>query len=411
MNKKLLTGLVSTAVVGAFWACGDGNINALSQEDESIMSTYVPGSTYLVEVRDNAMADCKNDQGCYLKYMGYFEGTDEAPASSSSESTNLPGLSSSSGFFPSNSSAVIIGKRSSSSVGGGSEPEESSSSVALSSKDLGTCAPSASPIDKGGKVRWEFKSNSANADYTPIDFAKAKFVWNYGGLTDDGSAAGTKSGYVTYTQSGQATASVTVTMADGVSSQVTCSPLQVNGAAITKCACTPDVESPDVAGGPVTVTWTVSGCVTDANIEGYEWTKATGAGEIATAVVETKGDEVVPTVTVSNDDNTKQSFTCTGVKAIDGSAPDYAIMHPNDTTEVIKPGKTSITMGGGTNLMGCQIHCKQASGAAVTVTWGSTQTKCASNCYHFDVNATNASCSGVQTFETTAEVVCGANWW
>ena len=325
MNKKLLTGLVSTAVVGAFWACGDGNINALSQEDESIMSTYVPGSTYLVEVRDNAMADCKNDQGCYLKYMGYFEGTDEAPASSSSESTNLPGLSSSSGFFPSNSSAVIIGKRSSSSVGGGSEPEESSSSVALSSKDLGSCAPSASPIDKGGKVKWEFKANPDNADYTPIDFAKAKFVWNYGGLTDDGSAAGTKSGYVTYNSFGPATASVTVTMADGVSSQVTCSPVQVNGAKIS-CTCTTDIKSPYDYTAGATVSWTAT-CTSDAEITGYVWTGAEGTSEIGSYTF-TDATTVTPSVTVTNAETTSQKVECTPIKGTNG--PENEISAPYD---------------------------------------------------------------------------------
>ena len=409
MNKKLFSGLALMSVAAtAFWACGEGNINGKDLNDDIAMAS---NEQDLQTLKDNAIEDCRNTPDCYLKYQGYLEGTD-VPSSvdNPTSSASLTPQSSNSLIIPGLSSSIKIA-RSSSSINIIDNPVESSSGVApITDDSFGSCAPAKTPINKGTSVQWKFTANSKYPGFDALKIAKATYTWSFAAdAVDDGTGKGTMSGNITYPNSGATTASVTV-LYDGTPITVACDPLQVNGAAITGCTCEPDATEPDVAGGPVNVTWTVSGCVsTGATVTGYTWTGATGTGETAVAPVSAKGDEVTPVVAVSNDDNTVQEFTCTSVKAIDSSAPDYAIEAPNDEV-TIAAGKTTITMGG-SNPQGCQIYCKQAEGSAVTVTLGGTETSCTSGCYHFNVTATTANCSGVQAFETTAAVTCGANWW
>jgi hypothetical protein len=129
----------------------------------------------------------------------------------------------------------------------------------------------------------------------------------------------------TYTTSGSKTASLVV---DGFAA--TCSPLQVNGAAITG-TCTADKTTADAFKSEV-VTWTVAATSTGATITGYTWTGATGTTETATltAAADAVGTTVTPTVSVTNDDNTVQEITCTGVKVIDSSAPEYELTISGD---------------------------------------------------------------------------------
>lgn len=411
MNKKLLSGLALVSVAAAgFWACGEGNINGKDLNDDIAMAS---NDQDLQTLKDNALDECRMTPDCYAKYQGYLEGT-EVPTSVDNPVPDVNSSNSNGGgnsyTMPNVSSSIKIA-RSSSSINIIDNPVESSSGAApITDDSFGTCAPLKNPINKGEKVQWQFKANSKYPGFDALKIAKATYTWSFAaGAVDDGTGKGTTSGNITYANSGATTASVTV-LYDGTPISVACDPLQVNGAAITGCTCEPDATEPDVAGGPVNVTWTVSGCVsTGATVTGYTWTGATGTGETAVAPVSAKGDEVTPVVAVSNDDNTVQEFTCTSVKAIDSSAPDYAIEAPNDEV-TIAAGKTTITMGG-SNPQGCQIYCKQAEGSAVTVTLGGTETSCTSGCYHFNVTATTANCSGVQAFETTAAVTCGANWW
>lgn len=413
MNKKLFSGLALMSVAAtAFWACGEGNINGKDLNDDIAMAS---NEQDLQTLKDNAIEDCRITPDCYLKYQGYLEGTD-VPTSvdNPTSSASLTPQSSNSLIIPGLSSSIKIA-RSSSSINIIDDPGESSSSGAapITDDSFGSCVPLKNPINKGEKVQWQFKANSKYPGFDALKIAKATYTWSFAAdAMDDGSGKGTTSGNITYPNSGATTASVTV-LYDGTPITVACDPLQVNGAAITGCTCEPDATQPDVAGGPVNVTWTVSSCVsTGATVTGYSWTGATGTGETAVAPVSAKGDEVTPVVAVSNDDNTVQEFTCTGVKAIDSSAPDYAIEKAND--EVTLPGAGSYTISmGGSSPAGCQIWCKSDTGDSWSASVnGGTAT---AGTYHAAIANTQASdCGGSMSLTITgasSAITCGANWW
>ena len=327
----------------AFWACGEGNINGKDLNDDIAMAS---NEQDLQTLKDNAIEDCRNTPDCYLKYQGYLEGTD-VPSSvdNPTSSASLTPQSSNSLIIPGLSSSIKIA-RSSSSINIIDNPVESSSGAApITDDSFGTCAPLKNPINKGEKVQWQFKANSKYPGFDALKIAKATYTWTFAAdAVDDLSGKGTMSGNITYPNSGATTASVTV-LYDGTPITVACDPLQVNGAAITGCTCEPDVAIPDVANGPVTVTWSVSKCATvDATITGYEWTGATGTGESATAAFSEKDQEITPTVVVSNDDNTKQSFTCSAVKAIDASKPDYEFTDQGNTNAIPFVGNVDATV-------------------------------------------------------------------
>ena len=328
----------------AFWACGEGNINGKDLNDDIAMAS---NEQDLQTLKDNAIEDCRITPDCYLKYQGYLEGTD-VPTSvdNPTSSASLTPQSSNSLIIPGLSSSIKIA-RSSSSINIIDDPGESSSSgpAPITDDKFGTCAPAKNPINKGTSVQWKFTANSKYPGFDALKIAKATYTWTFAAdAVDDLSGKGTTSGNITYPNSGATTASVTV-LYDGTPITVACDPLQVNGAEITGCTCEPDVAIPDVANGPVSVTWSVSKCATvGATITGYEWTGATGTGESATAAFSEKDQEITPTVVVSNDDNTKQSFTCSAVKAIDASKPDYEFTDQGNTNAIPFVGNVDATV-------------------------------------------------------------------
>lgn len=412
MNKKLLSGLALMSVAAtAFWACGEGNINGKDLNDDIAMAS---NEQDLQTLKDNAIEDCRITPDCYLKYQGYLEGTD-VPSSvdNPTSSASLTPQSSNSLIIPGMSSSIKIA-RSSSSINIIDDPGVSSSSgpAPITDDTFGTCAAAKNPINKNTSVQWKFTANSKYPGFDALKIAKATYTWSFAAdAVDDGTGKGTMSGNITYPNSGATTASVTV-LYDGTPITVACDPLQVNGAEITGCTCVPDVTEPDVAGGPVNVTWTVSSCVSaGATVTGYTWTGATGTGETAVAPVSAKGDEVTPVVAVSNDDNTVQEFTCTGVKAIDSSAPDYAIEKAND--EVTLPGAGSYTISmGGSSPAGCQIWCKSDGGESWSASVnGGVAT---AGTYHATLATKESDCSGAMSLTITgasSAIKCGANWW
>lgn len=345
MNKKLFSGLALMSVAAtAFWACGEGNINGKDLNDDIAMAS---NEQDLQTLKDNAIEDCRITPDCYLKYQGYLEGTD-VPSSvdNPTSSASLTPQSSNSLIIPGLSSSIKIA-RSSSSINIIDDPGESSSSgpAPITDDTFGTCAAAKNPINKKTPVQWKFTANSKYPGFDALKIAKATYTWSFAAdAVDDLSGKGTMSGNITYPNSGATTASVTV-LYDGTPITVACDPLQVNGAEITGCTCEPDVAIPDVANGPVTVTWSVSKCATvGATITGYEWTGATGTGESATAAFSEKDQEITPTVVVSNDDNTKQSFTCSAVKAIDASKPDYEFTDQGNTNAIPFVGNVDATV-------------------------------------------------------------------
>ncbi len=295
--------------------------------------------------------------------------TEESSSESakSSSSSGKAASSSSSGKAASSSSV----KTSSSS---GKSESSSSSKVASSSSAVaapfGTCNAYPSVAELGASVTWGFEwaepKPAANV------MLSATFAWSFEGGSP---AVGEKRTATTsYATSGVKTASVTVN-AGGTTQTVTCSPVNVNGAAITGCKCIGTNLTPDVSHGEQ-ASWTISGCTSAANITSYTWTGATanGSGLNATAPVSAKGDVVTGvSVVVENDDNTKLTVTCEDAKAIDVSSPDYLIT--SSTDEVALPAGTSTVVMNlpedwhGSTEGNCTFSCNftSASGSGTVV--------------------------------------------
>ena len=332
MNKKLLAGVSLAAIAAAsFWACGEGNINQMSGEDEVMLRLYAldPAtggpSSELVTLKNDAMASCKEDPGCYVQYQGYLNGDEPVDEPDPIEDPNQGQQQQNQNQNPSSSASrdpfVIVDKpTSSATIIDNPDPVSSSSVEIISDSEIGTCAPEKSTINKGESVKWKFKANSNFVGFDAVEIAKADYVWTTTGGVDDGTQKTTSSGNITYAQSGQFAGSVSVTY-KGANYPVTCSPLQVNGFPIT-CKCT-------AAGGDITddagvATWTAA-CTSQANITGYTWDGVDlGADAVSYQhLFEKKGELYTPKLSVANDDNTVQIVECPEVKATDASLPDY----------------------------------------------------------------------------------------
>lgn len=337
MSKKLFSGFgLMAATAAAFWACGDGNINGKDFNDDIKAAS---NEQDLQALKNNAVDECRITPDCYVKYQGYLEGTDAAPASVDNP---VPEISSSStegtSFTIPNVSSSIKIARSSSSVTINDGPDESSSSVAaISNDDFGTCGPAKSPINKGESVQWKFTANTKYPDYDFAEIAHAYYAWTFApGVADDASK---KTPTVSYTASGPATASVVVTYM-GTPINVPCEPLQVNGAPIT-CTCETAAISPYdfTSASGATVKWTATCSSAGANIIGYQWSGAEGTSEIGsyTFVEETT---VAPKVTVSNDDNSVQEFECPAIKGTNGPENEFDLATATDEQKALKQGVT-----------------------------------------------------------------------
>lgn len=333
MQKKWLIGLVAAgSLMGlGFMACGSGTIESPDDMDETMIQTYLEG--HAKEIAEEAL-DAYNECGELCATPSSESKPAPEPVSSAAPSSSTSGgiigsSSSIGGVIVSSSSAVVI-----------PTPTSSSSQVVVSDGTVtGSCAPNPAVIDKGGSTNWTFTAASAPPGVGTIAWVNqvnaAICQWAMPGSAEEGESktCATKTAKATYAASGKFPATLEV---DGNTLQ--CAPVQVNGAKIAGCKCTPDKTSPDVADGSQTVTWTVTGCVTDATITGYQWTGATGTSEKATAVVSEKGDEVTPSVVVSNDDNTEQEFACTSTKAINSGLPDYVLDGTSEGEYTVQPG-------------------------------------------------------------------------
>lgn len=398
MNKKLLAGFSMLVTVGAFWACGDGSINKMDVADELMATQYNSGDPEKdlensKALKDKALKDCENDPICKAEYADYLANPDAPPPTSSEGSTTPTSASSNSGGGTpvSSSSHFITAVSSASETGPGNLDVSSSSEAAQPVTGLGSCAPEPTTISKGGSVNWVFKPNGMQ---NTLDFSQGKgsLVWTVDPAgTETAAASGLNSPTLTFATANEYKASVVATV--GLNSEtIQCSPLQVDGDPITDCSCTPDAAAPDVAGGAVNVTWTVSGCKSDSPITGYEWTGATGIAETATAEFKTKDQEITPVVKVSNADGTKKDFTCAAAKAIDATAPDYEI---TATGISVPNGKCGKVMAAGALRIS---HDFVGTDCSVSVTIGEKEYKA----------ETVASCNvyyGILTFDGTSVAV------
>ena len=232
------------------------------------------------------------------------------PSSSSLIIIDDPGLSS--------SSITVIKSSSSVTVIDNPVPESSSEAEIVMVTGLGSCAPASTPINKGSSVKWKFSGN-LSAGYKAIDFAKATFAWSFPGGSPAADATPSTSAAITYANSGAASASLTLTMQDGKSEVIQCSPLQVNGDPITGCKCTTPETEIDFLTQPNAV-WTVSGCTSASYIISYTWDGVEGTGNTYTKTFEAAQSGYAPTLKIENSDKTLIEVTCPAVAATAGSS-------------------------------------------------------------------------------------------
>lgn len=256
---------------------------------------------------------------------------------------------------------------SSSSVKGGAsssrqvQPAISSSSQAAtqSSEEIlndpkgivnGSCGPKVSVIDKGGMATWSFYRDEGDI----FESILAPFVWTFPELEKTVQGNGMNAVNVSYEQSGTYTAILNV---DG--SEITCSPLRVQGIPITVKSC--NAEKNSVTAGE-TISWTVV-AESDAEIIDYSWTSddatVTGSGTTATMVAtgEMHKKNVKAVVSVTNKDKTVQDYTCESVSVVDPNQVDVVIAHSmGDSSKVFNGGETLVAQYP-PNAVNCQMVC------------------------------------------------------
>lgn len=336
MNKKLLIGLSSMALVAGFWACGEGSVEVIEeQSDDEMIRALLATDNMKFGASDikKAKDACMNDFECFnemTKAQGaaIVESSSEEALSSATPVSSTVASSSSDGGFKFSSIGPIGDLSSSSEV---APPPQSSSSEDKPLTGLGDCGPSTETVELNTPTTWKFTMGPSFGGISAITSAQFEWTFEGEGATPATStvARSVTSGQVTYSKSGKKTATVKVSLGSTGSETIQCSKtLQVNGVPITGCKCLGDNIEPDVSKGE-SASWILSGCTsTGANIISYTWTGATAdaTGLAATAAVTAKGDEVKNvSVAVANDDSTVVTVTCPDAKAIDMTKPDYEL--------------------------------------------------------------------------------------
>ncbi|SHK54236.1 hypothetical protein [Fibrobacter sp. UWB12] len=384
MNKKIYAGMITFGVAASFWACGSGEIlkpDELTDKNALVIAALEDQEptklTEMVNLRvlDTLCPDC-------------LKGT----ASSSSRAIPTPRSSSSRNPFvnSSSSSQLIINSATSSSTPPVYESSSSynpnpvpvysssSSTPVVVGEDIGTCGPETPTVESGAKVIWVFKNGK---DFPGNMMLNSDFTWT---TSDANVPTATIGGYkgridtVTYAASGKHNASVSVFVkTSGATYNISCTPVQVNGAPITGCKCTAADKKPDVSVGG---SWTVTGCTSaGAEITGYEWLGAVGDGPTATQAFTKKNQMAAPVVNVSNNDNTVQPVQCDEVVSVDATDPDYILTEQNTKIELPK-GESTLVLDlpsgwhGGANTGTCTLRCDDAGGP-VTITVGTQSSK------------------------------------
>ncbi|WP_290765571.1 hypothetical protein [Fibrobacter sp. UBA4297] len=379
MNRKFYAGMIAFGVATGFWACGDGEIVKVDPNSDSVMAYTDPSDpTYGIDV------------GAFRTYCPECV---VAKSSSSSATTPRPPRSSSSQNYSrlSSSSQVIIINTSSSadapvvSSSSNSGPvfiysSSSSAPTVVPGNDAGKCMPAKASYERGDNVNWTFERG---AGLDPATMLKSKFVWT---TADASVPTATETGMngrthvVSYATSGKHSATLQITTATGVVHNLTCEPVQINGAPITGCKCAAEEKNPDVSVGAV---WNVTGCSSvGADIVSYTWAGAVAdptTSTKATQAFAAKNQAAAPIVTVANNDNTEQQVQCDTVVSVDATDPDYILTEQNTKIELPK-GESTLVLDlpsgwhGGTNTGTCTLRCDDAGGP-VTITVGTQSSK------------------------------------
>ena len=324
--------------------------------------------------------------GCFISFS--------ACGSDSSSSSDNSSADESSGSAEGGSSSS--GDTTGSSASAGTDDGTPAKTETVSSKEVltdpknvvnGTCGPSTSKISKGEIATWKFYRGEGEGSV--FDQILAPFVWTTkGGKTESLQGNGMDTINVRYLTPGTYTATLKV---DGNS--VTCEPLQVQGIPIVIKSC--GVNAATVKAGQ-TISWTVDAS-SESEITGYSWTSTFGtvsgsgkSGSILAASGMHK-KSVTATVTVTNKDNTSESYLCEGATVLDPEAVDLVLtvgdINGDDTYR--EPNRTSLPddmfIPAGTPMVvqipqtaktNCAITCAPRVGAdhnSTVVTWDGSE--------------------------------------
>jgi len=286
----------------------------------------------------------------------------KSSSSSAKKVSSSSAKASSSSNKTSKSSSSV--KKSSSSVAKSSSSKKSSSSNSASSQtdpitDFGTCGPARATVTKGDTISWVLRPKD------PTLLFKASVAWSMpGGLPSTGSAKNVngRTQMTQYASTGDFGATVQVVV-DDASYNITCDPLHVNGYPITGCECTTEAPSVDLLENPA-VTWTVSGCKTGTgtHIVSYEWDGHPGDATYA-KIFDAATSRYIPTLRVTNDDNTVLDVTCPAVKVTEG--PEYELKSAQEGVVFTNVGHYTVVgnlpSGWHNNDLTCSISCKSDS--------------------------------------------------
>jgi len=405
MKRKIFAGLSAFALVAGFWACGDGSVEALNDDDltvkgfleDSDVDTTAKSGFFKPEDVETAKADCLLNEKCKAA-MDKAAGdsvvpTSEAaiPTAYSSSSPANPGSSSAKGPIVNYSSASVtpVVGSSSSATSSGQTTVSSSSETAIAdwtNPDASCKVKTSSAIQKGGTGEWTIDMVGACPDYLTDKagnkackeaFASADCEMTLTGSNEKSTTVKCNQSPVTATYAGIGSFGAKIKIGDKVHD---CSgKVEVQGTPVTGCECTVDEANPDVKNGDVTVTWTVSGCkagTAAADIGTYAWTGVTSTTATATATVSAKGDTKTASVKVTSTENASMNVPCPQVKAINSDLPDYELVQ-GETLEV-PVGECGVASVAGVVRF---EHSYEASDCDIALTIDGTEyTKTVSNC-------------------------------
>ena len=268
---------------------------------------------------------CGSDSSSSAEDDGFVSSESEDDISSASQEGNNNGSSGST----KNSSGSTPYSNSSSNKEQKSETQTSNEILTEPLKIVnGTCAPNPSKIKKGELTTWEFFVTEG----TVYDQVRAPFKWSFTGAnTESLQGNGLSPVNIRYDKSGTATAKLNV---DG--NDVICDTLQVQGVPITITSC--KAEAKTVKAGE-TIVWNVV-AKSDSKITGYSWNstygKASGTGTKGTMKAESSmhKQNVTAVASVTNEDNTTESYTCEPVTVVDPEKVDFTFVQDADAIEV-----------------------------------------------------------------------------
>ena len=376
MNTKLMFGLAMASSASLFWACGEGDILEMQNEDSYVvwdLEADTNGSVLRGLIREALNVACGDsvvgpdgqvqvvvNQQCVDEAQpGQLD--DPTLSSSSAAPVTNPYATSSSGTFnpfggnqqqtPTSSGNVTVvsspSQMTPTSSPNPSNPTSqatasSSSAIPVDPNAWGTCAAATTTnsIKKGASVQW--KVSFDNTTVSPSIMTSGSFSWTF----QDGTPAtatvqkSVSSPSVSYSTSGEKGASVVVSF-NGQTNTIQCTPLNVTGAEVSGCKCTPSATQVDVA-AQQPVTWTVAGCTSTETTFSYVWSDGLVGTTSAAGTLGAKGT-YAPTVTVKNADNGMMTVQCGAVTAIDSNNPDYVIKATGTAGQIDLPaGKVTV---------------------------------------------------------------------